>query len=251
MEEFGNYLLETDGFLGQGAFGLVERVKVYNKSKTHCTLFAKKSFKPEPNFDSELIGELKQRFKREIKSQSLCKHNNVVPIYLHNLSIEEPWFIMELADISLQEELEQNALNKKQKLSALLMILEGIKYIHNKGLIHRDIKPLNMLKFTDGSYKISDFGLVKNLEQDSLLKTQFGTVMGTSKYLAPEISNGSTEYTILSDIYAIGVVIDDLNLGNEVNFIIDKCMHRRPNARYKNVQEIINDLNSLPGENND
>ena len=75
--------------------------------------------------------------------------------------------------------------------------------------------------------------------------------MGTSKYLAPEISSGSTEYTILSDIYAIGVVINDLNLGNEVNSIIDKCMHRRPNARYKNVQEIINDLNSLSGESND
>lgn len=247
MDEFGNYWLETDQVLGQGAFGLVERVKVYNRSKTCFTLFAKKSFQPNQQFDDESVRELKQRFKREIRSQSGCKHKYIVPIFIHNLSVEEPWFIMELANSSLQDELDANSLTIKEKIVALFMILDGIKYIHDKKLIHRDIKPLNILKFNNGDYKISDFGLVKNLQQDSLLKTQIGTVMGTSKYLAPEISNGSTEYTVKSDIYAIGVVMEDLKLGSEFTQIIDKCCNRRPSARYNNVEEIINDLNALTG----
>lgn len=242
MEEFGNYFIEPVCEIDRGGFGIVEKVKIYNKKKTHHQFYARKLFNSDDS-----TGELRHRFKREIKYQAGCFNKGIVHIYMYNLNIEKPWFIMELAECSLYDEMTRGRLSFNEKFNIVNAILKGMSYLHeNKNFLHRDIKPQNILRFKDGNYKLSDFGLVKNLNKDSLLKTQFGTVMGTEKYMAPEIADGSTEYSKRSDIFSIGVLIEEL-LGQEYQTISDKCTLRRPMARYGNINEIIADINNIRG----
>ncbi|WP_018652171.1 protein kinase family protein [Actinobacillus capsulatus] len=251
MEEFGNYNIESSKMIGSGTFGVVHEVKVYNKSKTCMTSFARKCFSPSYNPEKEELLELRERFNREVKFQASCFHPNIVHICMYDLSAEKPWFIMELAESSLEEVLQSDdcvegsrKLSELEKVNIFKMILSGVNYMHNKGLLHRDLKPLNILKFADGIFKISDFGLVKNLNSDSTPLTQIGQQIGTTKYMAPEIQSGGN-YTISSDIYAIGVILEELTLSERYEHIITKCTDRRPTKRYASVQEIINDVNSI------
>ncbi|OBX03698.1 protein kinase [Gallibacterium genomosp. 3] len=255
MEEFGNYYIETIEHLGRGTFGTVDKVRVYNKTKTHLTEYARKFFEPRYATQSD-YEEYKERFRREITYQSDCFNRNIVHVCLYNLAIDKPWFIMELAEESLSDLLEKNdckekeyALTNKEKIFILKEVLNGVNYLHSRNFLHRDIKPENILKFKDGRFKLSDFGLIKNLKDSGTNQlTQFGQVMGTNKYMAPEIQNGA-DYTIQSDIYALGVVIEDLELDETLANIHAKCTFRQPKKRYNNIQEIIKDINTLEGIN--
>lgn len=167
---------------------------------------------------------------------------------------EQPWFIMELAEESLADTLEKNSyldssqrLSYSDKLNILKMVLSGLNYLHKKGFLHRDIKPENILKYPNGEYKLSDFGLIKNLNSASTALTQIGQKMGTSQYMSPEILSGG-DYSIQSDIFAIGVVMEELQLDSKYDKIMQKCTARKPKDRYMSVQEIINDINHLMGE---
>ncbi|HEA3264559.1 TPA: serine/threonine protein kinase [Pasteurella multocida] len=251
MKEFGNYYIEYVGPLGRGSFGRVDEVLVHNRSQTHSRKYAMKTFDPDKRIPSDEIEVFKRRFEIEVECQSRCFHNNVVHVCIHNRS-DTPWFIMELAECSLAQELERDdnmegdkKLTNQQKINIFRMVLDGVKYIHGNGFIHRDIKALNILKFSDGIYKISDFGLIKDVNKDSGTLTVVGKPLGTDRYMAPEIRNGEG-YTIKSDIFALGVLLEeDLNLTDALEPIWRKCIERRPSHRYNNVQEIINDLEKL------
>lgn len=251
MEEFGNYWIETIQTIGKGGFGRVDKVRIYNKSKTHYREYARKYFSPRVT-NSQEFDEYKERFKREVTYQAQCFDNNIVHICMYSLG-EQPWFIMELAEESLADTLDKNSysetskrLNNLEKLNILKMVLSGLNYLHQKGFLHRDIKPENILKFPNGQYKLSDFGLIKNLNSHSTALTQIGQKMGTSQYMSPEILSGG-DYSIQSDIFAIGVVMEELTLGAEYEPIVHKCTTRRPKDRYLSVQDIINDITRLMG----
>ncbi|WP_236930556.1 serine/threonine-protein kinase, partial [Glaesserella parasuis] len=214
MEEFRNYWIKPVDKIGNGSFGTVERVAVYNKSKTISKEFARKHFSPRVQ-NSQELDEYKERFKREVIYQAECFHSNIVHICMYSLG-EQPWFIMELAEESLADTLEKNSyldssqrLSYSDKLNILKMVLSGLNYLHKKGFLHRDIKPENILKYPNGEYKLSDFGLIKNLNSASTALTQIGQKMGTSQYMSPEILSGG-DYSIQSDIFAIGVVMEEL-----------------------------------------
>lgn len=250
MKEFGNYYIEPIGSLGCGSFGKVERVKIYNRSKTHCKEYAMKTFSPDPRIPTSEIETFRKRFDLEVECQARCFHNNVAHVCIHNRN-GTPWFIMELAECSLAQELESDDClegNKKlsieQKINIFRMVLDGINYIHSKGFIHRDIKALNILKYADGTYKVSDFGLVKDINRDSTTLTVIGRPLGTDKYMSPEINEGQN-YSVKSDIFALGVLLEDLSLTDALEPIWRKCTERRPKDRYSNIQEIIHHLNIL------
>lgn len=95
MEEMhANFYIRGGEELGRGAFGYVEKVYVTNLHRTHINVYARKFFSPQ---NEELIADttgvehFKERFKREVKSQCKCVHDNVVPIYFHNLHTDRPW----------------------------------------------------------------------------------------------------------------------------------------------------------------
>jgi genome len=253
MEEFGNYFIEPVNKIDSGTFGYVEKVNVYNKSRTHKTIFARKYFRPSYKPSASELNELQERFKREVTYQAKCFHNNIVPIYMCNLNSATPWFVMEIAESNLDEILYNNdcvegerKLSERYKLDVLHMVLNGVAYLHQNDFLHRDIKPLNILKYPDGTYKISDFGLVKNLNSLSNPITQIGQQMGTNKYMAPEIENGI--YSPQSDMYALGILMEELDLSEKYDEIIGKATQRKPKNRFQSINEMIERINQIEGK---
>lgn len=88
--------------------------------------------------------------------------------------------------------------------------------------------------------------MIKNLNSQSNPITQIGQQMGTNKYMAPEIENGI--YSIQSDIYALGVLMEELELSEKYDDIIEKCTQRKPKNRYQSVLEIIEQINLREGK---
>ena len=243
-EQHGNYFIKRIQLIGRGAFGFVEHVKVYNLNKGECGDYARKVLAPEKPQLLAQIEQFRRRFKREVVYQSHCVHSNIVPIYLCDLFVENPWFIMDKAECDLEHEITNNLLTTDQKISIVKMVLDGVAYIHAKGYLHRDIKPFNVLRFSDGTYKVSDFGLVKdtNPEGDTTKLTEIGTRMGSTRYMAPEILYNA-EYSVKTDVYAVGRLIEDLNLDDKkIKPIIAKCTRMDKDDRYQTIDDVAFDF---------
>lgn len=237
----GNYKFKMVREEGHGTFGEVHHIELYNVADHHCGSYAIKFLK---NLDPESNERLRRRFAREVAYQASCVHTNIANIYLCNLRVEQPWFIMDLAAANLSRDLS-GGMSLKGKVSAFNMVLNGIKYMHDKGFLHRDIKPDNVLRFAGGVYKVSDFGLVKNLnkEMESEVLTQiFAGGMGTPYFMAPEAFEGV--YTERSDIYSLGALMRHMKLTSEDEFdsVISKCTMNASRDRYVSVAALQEDF---------
>jgi serine/threonine protein kinase len=237
----GNYEFKILDRIGQGGFGYVESVELFNIAGHKCGVYARKYLLGE--FEDELA-EFRRRFEREVTYQAHCKHTNVAHIYLCDLKATPPWFIMDLADSDLQKDIDTKTMTKQQKIAAMSMVLEGVAHIHERNYLHRDIKPNNVLRFDD-TYKVSDFGLVKNLDvaAESEVLTKIATVMGTNKYRSPEVITAA-QYSVRSDIFSLGVLMEDLGFPDTspVHEVIRKSTQRRPLERYADVNEMKKDF---------
>ncbi len=249
MEPRGNYFVRPIRVIGNGAFGKVEEIELYNKNGFMCGKYARKIFsvKDELITDDFDYDDWRRRFEREVKYQADCINVNVVQIYIHNLNTEHPWFVMDIAEKDLKRDINSETLNDDEKLKIIRMVLCGVSFVHGKGYFHRDLKPENILKFSDGKYKISDFGLVKNStsEAESEVLTKIAVCMGTNGYMAPETKQGI--YNCKTDIYALGAIINELKINHVdgIECMIAKSTAYRPNGRYEAVSEMISDLDKI------
>jgi serine/threonine-protein kinase len=238
----GNYKYKVIKRIGEGGFGFVEKIELFNTADHRCGEYARKSLN---NLQPELQEEFRRRFAREVSYQASCVHTNVANIYLCDLKSDQPWFIMDLAAGDLQKDIDKGDLTTSQKIDVLYMVADGLVYLHSLGYLHRDIKPSNILRFKDGVYKVSDFGLVKNLDKssESEVITRVATAMGTAKYMAPEIGIAG-EYSKRTDVFALGVLLEDLDMLDNpgVHEVFKKSTARRPLDRYSEVQEMRNDF---------
>lgn len=153
--------------------------------------------------DLSTKGKHAQRFVDEAHALAALSHPNIVPIY--DLIVDEDyWFIMEfLSGGSLQDKIEKvGYVELDEGLDILLAVAQGLAAAHRKGLVHRDIKPHNVLFSADGDVKIADFGIAKSA--DSTLETTIGVILGSPAYLSPEQAGG-TAVTPQTDIYALGI----------------------------------------------
>ncbi|MDE2420345.1 MAG: protein kinase [Gammaproteobacteria bacterium] len=226
--------------IGGGGFG-----EVFEVTLPTCDFkYALKRFAPqkdvaEASFLSE--GELLARFSQEMRYQTDCMHKNIVSICIVH-SGDAPFFVMDLADSDLGKLITENSLSRNEKIRVILDVMDGLEYLHKKGLLHRDIKPANILRF-DGIFKISDFGLIKNLNQKKHphdVMSAIGICLGTKRYMAPEVEEAA-HYTVQSDIYALGAVISELQI-NELDTIANKCTAQRVSSRYQSIADIRNDI---------
>lgn len=249
MESRGNYRVRPVSEIGSGTFGRVELIELYNADDLLCGLFARKVLA----VNNDIVGSIfspddwRRRFEREVTYQSRCQHSNVVPVLIHNLYAEHPWFVMPLAVTDLMKEIRANVLSDDDKLAAIRMMLLGIEFIHSRGYLHRDLKPENILKFGDGQYKVSDFGLVRHDDPNaaSAVLTNIAVSMGTDGYKAPEVNSGL--YSPKTDIYAAGAIVNILNLSHVdgIDALIGKATAYKPTARYDSVSEMLADLNTI------
>src|SRR3954463_14579587 len=155
------------------------------------------------------------RFRREALSAARLVHPNVVQVFDFGLDDEtgRQFIVMEHVDGQSCAEIlrDEGFLGVEEAVDVLTQACRGLDYAHRNGVVHRDVKPGNLLRSTEGVVKLADFGIAKAVSEESSI-TQVGSVLGTAAYLAPEQATGH-EATPRSDIYSLGVVAYQLLAG--------------------------------------
>ena len=157
-----------------------------------------------------------ERFKREARSVAQLQHPNIVTVIDRGEEDGRQYIVFEYIDgENLKEHVvRKGRLDVREALEIALEVARGLAFAHEQGLIHRDVKPQNILLNGDGRVKVTDFGIARTVDVDGM--TQTGTVLGTSNYIAPEQASGR-RVDAHSDIYALGAVLYEL-LAGEVPF---------------------------------
>ena len=153
-----------------------------------------------------------RRFRREALSATQLTHPNIVGVYDVGQSQEMNYIVMEYVEgTDLKDYVRQKgALHPIEAVRIMMQIVSAIAAAHQNRIIHRDIKPQNILIDKEGNVKITDFGIAVALSDTSL--TQTNTLLGSVHYLSPEQARGGMA-TIQTDIYALGIVLYELLTG--------------------------------------
>ena len=198
---------EIEGEIGRGGFGTVYRAKdtILNRE------VALKVLKPAWLDDRTAV----ERFYREAQAAAQLDHPNIVTIFDMG-ELEGRLFIaMRLIDGEpLNAYIKRvGPLPLEQALPIIDNIASALEYAHSQGMVHRDVKPANILIRKDGVALLTDFGLVRGAEQASLVSlNSSGNAMGTPEYIAPEVWDGQPA-TPASDVYAFACVIYEMLTG--------------------------------------
>lgn len=163
-----------------------------------------------------------RRFKNESKAIALLSHPNIVKVYDVSFGEKLQYIVMEYVDgITLKEYIQkQNAITWNDALFFTTQILRALQHAHDKGIVHRDIKPQNIILLSDGSIKVADFGIARFSRSDT--KTLTDTAIGSVHYISPEQAKG--EFTDeKADIYSVGVVLYEM-LAGKVPFEADNAV---------------------------
>lgn len=153
-----------------------------------------------------------RRFQREATSTTELTHPNIVNVYDVGEG-DHPYIVMEHIDgLDLKEYIqEHHPIPYKKVIHIMQQVLNGIAYAHANGVIHRDIKPHNILIDNEGNIKITDFGIAVALSQNSI--TQTNSLLGSVQYISPEQARGNM-VTKQSDIYSLGIVLYEMLTGS-------------------------------------
>jgi len=189
--------------LGEGGMGEVYLAQDTKLRRKVALKFLPSEYTSEP--------ELKTRFMREAQAAAALNHPNIITV--HEVSEYEGklYIAMEYVEgESLKDLIRRKKIPTKQVIDTALQICQGLSAAHESGIIHRDIKPQNILMGKDNRVRICDFGLVK-LKRDLAL-TQVGSTLGTIAYMSPEQARGE-EVDHRTDIWALGVVLYEILTG--------------------------------------
>ena len=156
--------------------------------------------------------EFKRRFKNESKAIALLSHENIVKVYDVNFGEKLQYIVMEYIDgITLKEYInKQNSISWNDALFFMTQILRAVQHAHDKGIVHRDIKPQNIILLPNGNIKVTDFGIARFSRSDT--KTLTEQAIGSVHYIAPEQAKGEVTDE-KADIYSIGVVLYEMLAG--------------------------------------
>jgi serine/threonine-protein kinase len=148
----------------------------------------------------------RERFVREARMAAALSHPNIVAVYDVGEDEGIPYIVMEYVEGETLGELmsSKGPLDPDRTVDLILQVCAGLEHAHAAGLVHRDIKPQNLLLRPDDTVKIADFGIARPLDSKTEL-TQIGTVLGTAAYLAPEQALGAP-VTGAADLYSLGAV---------------------------------------------
>jgi len=190
--------------LGEGGMAFVYKARDMQLER----LVAIKTLKPNYVNQETFV----DRFKREAKTAANLNHPNIVQIFDWGIE-DEPYFVMEYIEGNTLTSII--AKNRTISLSDILFIgaqvSNGLHAAHQKGLVHRDIKPGNIMITPDGKVKVTDFGIVSLQNEESDI-TKTGSILGTASYISPEQAQGKP-VSIESDLYSLGTVLYELITG--------------------------------------
>ena len=220
--------------------------------------------------------ELHERFAREARSAASLRHHNVVTIFDIGEDDGQPFIAMEFLDgESMAELIRRRApFSVERRLQLMIELCAGLGYAHRNGIVHRDIKPGNLMITAEGALKVLDFGLVRlTSEGTSTGLTRAGSLMGTPHYMSPEQVNGQA-VDPRSDIFSVGLVLYELvtyrrafegdsapvvlhnivhatptpisdvapDIDPELAQIVDKSVEKDPEQRYQTLAALAADL---------
>ncbi|MDE5564675.1 MAG: protein kinase, partial [Oscillospiraceae bacterium] len=158
--------------------------------------------------------EYLRRFRNESKAIATLSHPNIVKVYDVGFSDTLQFIVMEYIDgITLKEYIDsEQVLTWKDSVHFVIQILRALQHAHDRGIVHRDIKPQNIMLFTDGTIKVMDFGIAKFAREDE--RTGGDQAIGTVHYISPEQARGD-ETDEKSDIYSVGVMLYEMLTGQK------------------------------------
>ena len=196
------YRLEE--FIGKGGMALVFRATDLRTGHD----VAVKILRPEFNNDKEFL----ERFEREALAASKMSHHNIVNLLDVGQEEGYRYLVMEyMRGRTLKEVIaEKGRLPERVAAQITIRILSALQHAHNNGIIHRDIKPQNILVNSEGLIKVADFGIARVAGSSTLSKGD--NVMGSVHYFSPEQARGE-DVTFASDIYSVGVVLYEMLTG--------------------------------------
>lgn len=265
VQQLGDFELKKK--LGKGGMGEVFLARQISLDR----MVALKTLSKELAKKADFVA----RFEREAKSMAKIDHPNVVKIYAVDSYKGIHFAAIEFIDgQSVQKWLDHlGKFSIPDAVHVTLVCAEALKHAHAQNMVHRDIKPDNMLITKKGVVKVADFGLAKAMDEDVSM-TQSGTGLGTPLYMAPEQARNAKHVDARSDIYALGATLYHLLTGQlpftgttalelimakekgqyprartlrteipeRLDLVIDKMMMKDPNHRYKTCDEVIRDL---------
>ena len=155
--------------------------------------------------------EFRRRFHSESQAVAMLSHPNIVSVYDVSSSINADYIVMELIDgITLKQYMEKKGvLNWKETLHFAIQIGKALEHAHSRGIVHRDIKPHNVMVLKNGSVKVTDFGIARVMSQSNTLTKE---ALGSVHYISPEQAKGG-RVDSRSDIYSLGVVMYEMMSG--------------------------------------
>jgi serine/threonine-protein kinase len=262
---FGDYEIERE--LGRGGMGVVYKARQISLNRP----VALKMIRAELLADPEEL----RRFQNEAEAVALLDHPHVVPVYEVGEHEGQKYFTMKLVPGgSLSAILERYSDDPRAAARLVAEAADAVHHAHQRGILHRDLKPGNILVDDQGHAQVTDFGLAKRLEGDSEL-SHTGQILGTPAYMAPEQASGRRgAVTTVTDVYGLGTILYALVTGKapfvgdsvadtleqvrnqppepptklnakvtrDLETICLKCLEKDPRRRYASAQALADDL---------
>ena len=267
-------LYEVKELIGSGGMANVYKAVLLGRNGPvpAGTVVAVKVLRQEYTHDPELV----RRFKNESKAISLLNHPNIVKVYDVSVNDQLQYIVMEYVDgMTLREYLNERGgkLTSRETVHFISQILKALEHAHANGVVHRDIKPQNIMLLDNGQLRMMDFGIARISRAENQLTG--GKAMGSVHYISPEQAKGDeTDFT--SDIYSVGVMMyemlsghlpfdaDDVvevaikqisdkpqslqelapNVPHGLVEITERAMAKRPDNRYASAAEMLSALNA-------
>jgi serine/threonine protein kinase len=197
--------------IGRGGMGVVYKGQDLSLGR----MVAIKVLPEQFNTDDEVI----QRFKKEARAMASLDHPNIVPVYAIGQYRNFHYFVMKFLDgrtvadiLEHKRRMGQERFEPREVQRTMVEVCRGLGHAHQRGLVHRDIKPGNIMIAPDGTVTIMDFGIVKEQQGGENL-TRTGLVFGTPEYMAPEQAQGHAAPGPTTDLYSLGVVAYEMLSG--------------------------------------
>jgi eukaryotic-like serine/threonine-protein kinase len=265
----GRYeILQT---IGEGGMGAVYKAEDRELGRT----VALKVIRPELASNPDIL----QRFKQEILLASKVTDRNIIRIYDLGDAEGIKFITMEFVEGEDLRDLlrQQGKLPAAEAVDVMEQVVSGLRAAHRAGILHRDLKPGNIMRATDGRVLVMDFGLARSLQGDGMTRT--GMMLGTMEYMSPEQAQAK-DLDARSDVFTIGLILYELltgimpyhaesaiasllkrtqqraipvsdidkNVPGTLSNIVSKCLERDPTLRYQSADALLNDLWAWQGK---